>query len=139
MRPLWQTAFVCPLLSPAVNRTDLEVKEISMDHNSISKPTLLCDFCNHPDVVRSYDAAPVAMKVADTFLYYCDNKWVACGTCARLIDEDRWDDLSRRSFDLWLRAEHLRGNHPSLREQAFMKIHLPRLHGYFREARRRTA
>lgn len=110
-----------------------------MDHKSVPNPTLLCDFCDSPDVVRSYDAAPVVMKMANADLYFCDSRWAACDVCARLIDEDRWDELSRRSFDLWIEGEHLRGNRPSLREQEFMRTDLPRLHGHFREARGRTA
>lgn len=110
-----------------------------MDHNPIFRPNLLCDFCNNPHVVRSYDAAPIVMKMAEAVLYFCDNRWAACAACASLIEQDRWDELSRRSFDLWIEAEHRHGNRPGLGEQEFMRTHLSRLHGHFREARRRSA
>lgn len=110
-----------------------------MEPSFVPATALLCDFCNDPSVVRSYAAAPVVLKVDDIALYFCDSKWAACSTCSQLIDENRWDELSNRSFSLWVTCACLRGERHSDLEEQRMKAHLIHMHALFREARRRTA
>lgn len=108
-----------------------------MEEHMIVSPLLLCDFCNDPAVARSYRAAPVTMKVKQDVLYFCDAEWAACASCAQLIDEDRWEELSARSYTRWIETENLRGANPSLLEKEFMRTHIRRLHCLFREAQNR--
>lgn len=103
-------------------------------------PAPLCDFCNEPLAqIRVFDAAPLSMDVNNATVYFCDSRWAACPLCAALIDEGRWEDLTERSYELWLRAEREHGSEPGFRFKQFMKTHLTRLHQMFREARGRTA
>ena len=111
-----------------------------MEHQTTPGPTLLCDFCNEQVTeVRSYDAAPISVKVEDTTVYLCDSMRAACPICAQMIDENGWDELSGRSYRLWLQTENERGVTPGFNDKQFMKTHLSELHQMFREARGRTA
>lgn len=111
-----------------------------MEPKTVPEPQLLCDFCNESaTAARSYDAAPLSMKVDRTVVYFCDSKWAACPVCAQLIDENRWDELTGRSYALWLQAETQLGKSPDFANKQFMKTHLTQLHQLFREARGRTA
>jgi hypothetical protein len=111
-----------------------------MEPQTASGPTLLCDFCNEPVAdVRSYDAAPLSMKFGETVVYICDSKWAACTICSQMIDENRWDELTGRSYELWLKTENGGGVDPGFGRSQFIKTHLTQLHQLFREARGRTA
>jgi hypothetical protein len=110
-----------------------------MEEHVIVSTLLLCDFCNGPAVARSYRAAPVTMPVRQNLLYFCDTEWAACALCARLIDDERWQELSDRSYTLWIQTENQRGVSPPLPEREFMRTHIRQLHQLFREARGRTA
>jgi hypothetical protein len=110
-----------------------------MEEHVIVLTSLLCDFCNDPAITRSYRTAPVTMKVKHDVLYFCDTEWAACALCARLIDEERWQELSDRSYMLWIRTESRRGISPPPPEREFMRTHIRQLHQLFREARGRTA
>ncbi len=111
-----------------------------MEPQTTSGQHLVCDFCNEPVIkVRTFDVAPLAMKVKEAIVYFCDNRWAACPICAQMIDENRWDELSGRSYETWLQAEAARGAKPDFDSRQFMKTHLAELHQMFREARGRTA
>jgi len=111
-----------------------------MDRPTTPAPALLCDFCNASvSDGRSFDAAPLAMTVEDTTIYFCDSKWAACPTCFQMIDEGRWEELTERSYARWLDTERQGGSEPGFRLRQFMRAHLTQLHRLFREARGRTA
>jgi hypothetical protein len=111
-----------------------------MEPKTTSAPPLVCDFCSEPVTeVRTFDVAPLAMKVKKTIVYFCDNRWAACPICAQMIDENRWDELTTRSYETWLQAEHARGAKPDFAFKQFMKTQVSELHQLFREARGRTA
>jgi hypothetical protein len=77
-----------------------------MEPQTARGPTLLCDFCNEPvTYVYNYDAAPLSMKFGEAVVYICDSKWAACPICSQMINENHWDDLTGRSYELWLKAE----------------------------------
>lgn len=111
-----------------------------MDRHTTPSHAIVCDFCSAsaPDI-RSLDAAPLSLSVNATTIYFCDSKWAACPICSQLIDEGRWEELTDRSYTLWLEAESRSGNKPGFVQRQFMRTHISELHRLFREARRRTA
>ncbi len=110
-----------------------------MEPTSVRGSNPICDFCNDPSVACSYEAAPVVMKVNESIVYSCDSKWAACAVCAQLIDENRWNELSDRSFELWVKSADQRGERPGHFQGQMMKAYLFHLHELFRVARDRTA
>jgi len=111
-----------------------------MESQTAPEPIFLCDFCNDSVIqIRTFEVVPLSMKVRETVVYFCDSRWAACPICAQMIDENRWDDLTGRSYDLWLKAEIQRGANPGFASRQFMKMHVAQLHQLFREACGRTA
>jgi hypothetical protein len=100
---------------------------------------MVCDFCNGPSPVRSYEAAPIILHLPDGLVHFCDSKWAACAICAQFIDHHLWDALTDRCFDLWMRSSMERGEHPTSYERQALKAHMLRLHGLVRNALERRA
>jgi hypothetical protein len=101
----------------------------------------VCDFCNSTPVVKVYDAAPIAFAFAFArpIVHVCDTKWTACATCAALIDQDRWTDLTDRAMETWLAEQRGRGVHISSHDRQEIKQEVRCMHASFREAKGRTA
>jgi hypothetical protein len=69
-----------------------------------------CDFCNQ-DLVSEKWVLPVSDFLAGTSpttgkMQGYEGDWMACGTCAPLIDGNQWNALLRRVQQLW-EADHL--------------------------------
>jgi hypothetical protein len=99
----------------------------------------MCDFCDARPIAKVYDAAPVVTVFAGERILFPDTKWTACATCARLIDQGRWTDLTERCAEIWLKEMRNGGMHMGYRERSTLRQDLERMHASFREAMGRTA
>jgi hypothetical protein len=101
--------------------------------------TAVCDFCSAVPVVKIYDAPPILVDLPHAQIHVLDTKWTACRACANLIDEDRWEELTDRAVATWHSEAQARGIRIGERDLRDIKEEMFRLHGSFREARKRTA
>jgi hypothetical protein len=88
----------------------------------------ICDFCSKHEAFKAYpNRATVLMAsgMAD------EGGWIACRTCAELIDAGKWDELRKRSVDAFLEY------HPEVPEDArpFLEAHVQQAHLGFRANR----
>ncbi len=109
-------------------------------HSSPFQPNVLkCDFCSSTPIYKTYDATPIRVEAEDSTVHFIDTGWAACATCAALIDNDHWDELTDRSVALW--REEIRRNGIALSSDHLARIraYVGELHRQFREARKATA
>lgn len=104
-----------------------------------------CDFCGeHSDKWKDYHCATFDNTVQDAFpgsggpelRTTMTGDWSACPACAFLIDEDKWEELARRSVSM----ERKRGALDSLPIGAdeLLLVAVRKLHGKFRQLRLET-
>jgi hypothetical protein len=99
----------------------------------------MCDFCDARPIGKIYDAAPVFTVFAGERILFPDTKWSACASCAMLIDQGRWGDLTDRCAEIWLKEMRARGVEIGYSAQTGLRQDLERMHASFREAMGRTA
>ena len=110
-----------------------------MKYRPISGPEAICDFCDLQPVVKIYDAAPVSTIFAGHPIAILETRWTACATCAELIDQNRWQELTDRAAKCWLEMLRQKGQEYSYQLQFNLRQDLERLYARFREAMGRTA
>ena len=82
-----------------------------MNHSPFFRSHSMCDFCDARPIGKIYDAAPVFTVFAGERILFPDTKWSACASCATLIDQGRWGDLTDRCAEIWLKDMRARGVH----------------------------
>ena len=110
-----------------------------MSHSPFFRSHSMCDFCDARPIGKIYDAAPVFTVFAGERILFPDTKWSACASCATLIDQGRWGDLTDRCAGIWLKEMRARGVHIGYSAQTSLRQDLERMHASFREALGRTA
>jgi hypothetical protein len=110
-----------------------------MSHSPIPRFHSICDFCDARPIAKIYDAAPVATVFAGERILFPDTKWSACASCATLIDQGQWGDLTDRCAKIWLKEMRARGVEIGYSAQTSLRQDLERMHAFFREAMGRTA
>jgi hypothetical protein len=110
-----------------------------MSHSPLFRSHSMCDFCDARPIAKIYDAAPVVTVFAGERILFPDTKWPACASCATLIDQGRWADLTDRCAEIWLKEMRNNGIHTGYRERSTLRQDLERMHASFREAMGRTA
>ncbi len=98
----------------------------------------MCDFCDGRPIGKIYDATPVVTVFAGELILFPDTKWSACASCATLIDQGRWGDLTDRCAEIWLKKMRSRGVQIGYPPQTSLRQDLERMHASFREAMRST-
>jgi hypothetical protein len=58
---------------------------------------LICDFCSDPHIGRKFHCEDFVMD--PMFDLGSKGDWMACSTCAALIDAGAWDNLILRAVD----------------------------------------
>jgi hypothetical protein len=109
-----------------------------MSHSQ-KRPNSTCDFCNAGPIAKTYDVAPVTTIFAAARILFPDTTWTACPSCAVLIDQGRWNDLTNRCAEIWFKEMSTRGLRISYPAQTNLRQDLERMHAAFREAMGRTA
>jgi hypothetical protein len=110
-----------------------------MELYPISGPEAICDFCDGRPVAKTYDAAPVLTTFASKLVLFSETRWTACKKCAELIDQGRWEELTERATECWLKELRRDGGPSPYLLRAALKQDLQLLHARFREAMGRTA
>jgi len=110
-----------------------------MSDPPISRSEPMCEFCDNDPVAKAYDAAPARIPFGRVSILFCISNWEACATCAALIDEGRWDDLTERVLKLWVREARKCGAYPDYQEQERLRYAFDRIHAAIRDSMGRTA
>jgi hypothetical protein len=110
-----------------------------MEFYPISGPDAMCDFCDVRPVAKTYTAAPVVTTFASKLVFFSETQWTACEKCAALIDQGRWEELTERATECFLKELRKIGEPGSYALRAALKQDLQLLHSRFREALGRTA
>jgi hypothetical protein len=60
----------------------------------------MCDFCSEHPTTRLYTCKNFFVPRTKTALFQHESvgAWVACNTCAELVDEGRWSELTDRAL-----------------------------------------
>jgi len=95
----------------------------------------VCDFCSAVPVVKSFDAALLGVQFTESVLHVFDSRWAACAVCARLIEEDQWDELTDHAIEAWRASAEGTGVRIDADHLQHLRKEMARLHGGFREAR----
>jgi hypothetical protein len=62
--------------------------------------SFVCDFCGDGNAIYEYpteDFVMATVKGSITTTHNSISSWVACQTCATMIEEDEWESLARRA------------------------------------------
>jgi hypothetical protein len=110
-----------------------------MSHSPLFRSHSMCDFCDARPIENIYDAAPVVTVFAGERILFPDTKWSACASCAMLIDQGRWGELTDRCAEIWINEMRARGVQIRYPAQTSLRQDLERMHASFREAMGRTA
>lgn len=110
-----------------------------MELYPISGPEAICDFCDARPVAKTYTAAPVLTTFASRTVLFTETQWTACAACAALIDQGRWEELTERATECWLKELRRNGGLSPYGLRTALKQDLQLLHARFREAMGRTA
>jgi hypothetical protein len=93
---------------------------------------LICDFCSSPDKPQhTFVCQSFTVEASGTFLGIpisaSNGNWLACPACKQLVNDERWDELARRSTEMFVKAhpdaapmwneiyEHMRQVHQEFR------------------------
>lgn len=95
----------------------------------------VCDFCSAVPVVKSFAAALLGIQFTESVLHVLDSRWAACAVCARLIEEDRWDELTDHAIEAWRASAESTGVRIDSDHLKDLRREIARLHRGFREAR----
>lgn len=60
---------------------------------------LNCDFCNKPNPIPFVSFACQSFQLEAFPIASSEGGWLACEDCARLVKEERWDELARKATD----------------------------------------
>ncbi len=74
-----------------------------MSHSPLFRSHSMCDFCDARPIEKIYDAAPRVTGFAGERILFPDTKWSACASCATLIDQCRWGELTDRCAKIWIK------------------------------------
>lgn len=95
----------------------------------------VCDFCSAVPVVKSFDAALLGVQFTESVLHVFDSRWAACAVCARLIEEERWDELTDHAIEVWRVSAESPGVRIDADHLKDLRKEMARLHRGFRDAR----
>lgn len=99
-----------------------------------------CQFCHDKDTKKTYLAAPLSfILIRKNVVLMSSTEWKACETCAALIDQGCWNDLSNRVFQILVQEERATGVYLDTQQQIALKQKVQNLHSAIREAMGRTA
>jgi hypothetical protein len=59
----------------------------------------VCDFCSSPFVYAAYAAEDFITPIDSDWITESKGAWSACQPCSELVDQERWDDLLKRSVE----------------------------------------
>ena len=83
-----------------------------------------CDFCTSHSVVKLYNCANFVFNGRPVFHRGSNGAWAACAICARLVDEDRWPELTDRAFRKFAKQHGPISRSAALRlRQQFSQVH----------------
>lgn len=89
-----------------------------------------CDFCNQAIFVKSYACRTFVYLKGTPMEHYRCEEWTACAECARLIDAEKWDALTGRAVQAFVKQHGVvTCDVPVIREQ------MQNLHSAFRQYR----
>ncbi len=111
-----------------------------MDRFAAAVHRSACQFCLNARANKTYLAAPLSfLLIRNSVALISSTEWQACETCAALIDQGRWNDLTDRVAQILIQREQATGNQPDFPEQIALKQKVQNLHAAIREAMGRTA
>lgn len=71
-------------------------------------PKMICDFCSEQPVVKEYPCRSFTMigsSINKIPNLDSENSWMACQTCADLIDSNSWSGLLNRCMECFAEQE----------------------------------
>ena len=87
-----------------------------------------CDFCCQGTFVKAYACHSFVYLKGTPMEHYRCEEWTACAECARLIDAEKWNALTERAVQAFVKQHRIvTCDVPVLREQ------MQNLHSAFRQ------
>ncbi len=87
----------------------------------------ICVFCSDALYVKGYACHSFVYMKGTAMEQPCTQEWMACSICGSLIDNERWEKLTDRAAQIFIKRHRLEAS-----EIPFVRERLDRLHQTFR-------
>ena len=69
----------------------------------------ICDFCTQALFVKAYACHSFVYLKGTPMEHYACEEWTACVACAELIDHEKWDALTERAVQAFVKQHRPQG------------------------------